>query len=152
MNKEVKFILSKATEEDIVNHLLHCDTDFIPPLSDRVDIDTYAHKITNKSMRFEAWDNEILVGLVAIYCNDSEHRIAYITSVSVLPEWQNKGIASQLIKQCVENVKSTSFELVELEVNSDNLAAIKSYEKNNFIINKINGRSIFMQLKIREEM
>ena len=79
----VEYLLNKASELEIAKHLLHCDADFIPPLSNRIDINKYAQKIASRATRFEAWSDSTLVGLVAAYCNDQENHIAYITSVSV---------------------------------------------------------------------
>lgn len=146
MSESVEFCLNKATEEEISNHLSICDDDFVPPLSRRVAIGSYAHKIAENAMRFEAWEADVLVGSIAAYCNDSERRIAYITSVSVLRRWQGRGIASRLLELCVEYVKERGFDCIELEVDSGNVGATKLYEKNSFTLNKMTGRLATMQL------
>ena len=69
---------NKASEIEIAEHLTRCDTDFVPPLSGRVEINDYVQKIFGKATTFEAWSSGALVGLVATYCNDQEKRIAYI--------------------------------------------------------------------------
>ena len=74
--KPIAFRSSKATEAQIAEHLARCDADFVPPLSGRVEINDYAKKISIKAKRFEAWSGDILVGLVAAYCNHHEKRIA----------------------------------------------------------------------------
>ena len=63
MSEGIQFSLNNASEAEIVGHLWHCDANFVPPLSDRVEINDYANKITNKAMRFEAWSGDKLVGL-----------------------------------------------------------------------------------------
>ena len=151
MSKLVEFYLNKATEAQITNHLLLCDADFVPKLSERVEISNYANKIVDRAMRFEAWVDGMLVGLVAAYCNDNEHLTAYITSVSVLKVWQGGGVASQLIQQCIGRVKLLGFKNIELEVDSVNVGAIRLYEKMNFMINRMNDRTMIMQLNAREE-
>lgn len=151
MSESVEFCLNKATEMEIVNHLLLCEADFVPPLSGRVEIGNYAHKIADKATRFEAWADGSLVGLVAAYCNDTQHLAAYITSVSVLQSRQGKGIASQLIRRCIENAKLLGFERIELEVDSENVGAVRLYEEMSFKINGADGRTTTMQLNIREE-
>jgi len=146
MNEPIEFCLNKATEAEITNHFLHCDADFVPPLSGRVEISSYAHKIAGKATRFEAWADGELVGLVAVYCNDSERRAAYTTSVSVLRGWQDRGIASQLMERCVGHVKGLGFERIELEVDSENVGAVRLYEKTGFIIDRVNGRATTIHL------
>jgi ribosomal protein S18 acetylase RimI-like enzyme/2-polyprenyl-3-methyl-5-hydroxy-6-metoxy-1,4-benzoquinol methylase len=152
MSELVEFCLNQATEAEIADHLLRCDADFVPPLSGRVEIDGYAHKIADKAMRFEAWAEGVLVGLVAAYCNDSERCAAYITSVSVLQGWKIRGIASRLMKQCIEHVKEQGFECIELEVDSQNISAAKLYEKMGFIMNRMNDRTAIMHLNTGKEV
>ncbi len=146
MSGSIEVCLNKASESEIVDHLLCCDSEFVPPLSVRVEISTYAKKIASKAIRFEAWAEGALVGLVAVYCNDSECQTAYITSVSVLREWMRRGIASDLIEQCNEHVKGLGFVQIELEVDNENVDAIKLYRKKGFKINMIDGRSTIMYL------
>ena len=149
MSKSVEYCLNKASEIEIANHLLLCEADFVPPLSGRVEIGNYAHKIADKATRFEAWVDGSLVGLVAAYCNDTQHRAAYITSVSVLLSQQGKGIALQLMRSCIENAKLLGFESVELQVDIENAGAIRLYQKLSFKINVVSGRTTTMQLNTR---
>lgn len=146
MSKSVEFGLNKASEAQIACHLQRCDPDFVPRLSDRVEISDYARKIASKAMRFEAWAGDMLVGLVAAYCNDHEQRIAYITSISVLREWKGKGIAAKLMKQCIEHVKGAGMRQIGLDVASNNAPAIGLYEKSGFIVGKTNAPFVTMNL------
>jgi ribosomal protein S18 acetylase RimI-like enzyme len=145
MSGEINFYLNKASEGEILNHLWSCDADFMPPLSIRVEMSDYTHKIAKKATRFEAWVDE-LVGMLAVYCNDSEHRIAYITNVSVLPPWKNKGIASGLLERCIEHVKERGFEQIELEVDEKNTGAIQLYKNHGFMVNRTSGSTMMMHL------
>ena len=106
MTSAVQYLSNTASESQITEHLTRCDAAFVPPLSGRVMINDYAQKIASKAKRFEAWSGGVLVGLVAAYCNDQEKRIAHITSVSVLRDWTGKGIAANLMKQCIEHVRA----------------------------------------------
>lgn len=133
MSAVVHFRRNTASAAQIAEHLGRCDADFVPPLSARVDIGSYAEKIASKAMRFEAWADGLLLGLVAAYCNDREHGIAYITSVSVLKAWTGQGIAARLLDQCVEHALASGLQRVSLEVASDNAPAINLYEKSGFV-------------------
>jgi ribosomal protein S18 acetylase RimI-like enzyme len=150
MNDSVEYVLNKASEADIAEHLSNCDADFIPALSSRVEINDYAKKITRKATRFEAWSGRTLVGMVAAYCNDQEGSIAYITSVSVLKAWKGKGIALKLLKQCIEHAKGSGMRQISLEVASDNMPAIGLYEKNGFVADKANAQFICMNLYLSD--
>jgi GNAT superfamily N-acetyltransferase len=130
----IDYSIGHASKEDLLAHLSRCDSGFVPLLSNRVEIGAYVRKIVDRAERFEAWSSGELVGLVAAYCNASDRDSAFITSVSVLPGWQGKGIASQLMANCMACVRELSFERIKLEVDGNNEAAIALYAKYGFTI------------------
>jgi len=144
--------LNKAGAIQIAAHLRACDNMFVPPLSGRVDIDSYAKKIADKSIRFEGWVEGELVGLVAVYCNDGATPFAYITSVSVLPQWGGRGIASQLVECCIDHVRKLGVMQIELEVDEKNHAAGNLYKKHGFTIKKKDAYSAIMCLTMGNEI
>ncbi len=146
MSEGIEFGLNNASEAQIAGHFSLGDADFNPPLSDRVDIYAYAEKITSKATRFEAWSGDKLVGLVAAYCNDQQQRVAFITSVSVLKDWMGKGIAANLVQQCIAHAKNLGMRQISLEVQRDNLAAIGLYKKSGFMAGKTDAPFVAMDL------
>ena len=151
MNSEIEFCENRADVVQIARHLHACDCAFVPPLSHRVAIDDYAHRIIDKAARFEAWGGGELVGLVAAYCNETGRRVAFITSVSVLSEWQGRGIASKLVTRCTDHANSLGFSRIELEVGQMNAAAIALYSKHGFVIDGEGGSTSTMHLTIGSE-
>jgi ribosomal protein S18 acetylase RimI-like enzyme len=143
---KVEYLSDRASGAQIADHLSGCDADFVPPLSARVDIEHYATKLTSNATRFEAWSNGILVGLVAAYFNDSEKRIVYVTSVSVLRNWKGKGIGARLLGQCIDHAKASGMRQVSLEVASDNVPAIKLYERCGFLTSAAKPPFVCMNL------
>lgn len=148
MDDEVKFCANTSSDMEIADHLSQCDASFVPPLSSRVEIAVYATKLANNAVRFEAWASDKLIGLIAIYCNDEQRSKAYITSVSVMREWQNKGLAQLLLEKCLLHAKSLGFASVELEVHSQNDSALNLYVKNGFQIESRNDHSVTMRLDL----
>ena len=65
-------------------------------------------------------------------------------SVSVLKEYWNKGIGSQLLHEIIQFAKENSFEVIDLQVRSDNLSAIHLYEK--FGFKKIGTHPAFFKI------
>lgn len=130
----IEYCCNRASEDEIAAHLRVCDESFIPPLSSRVEIGGYAHKIAKKAQRFEAWANGELVGLLATYCNAPDRSLAFITSVSILPHWRGRGLASQLLADCIAHVCGLGFARLELEVGQDNGGAIELYKKYGFVV------------------
>lgn len=139
---------NRAGAAEVGAHLRECDASFVPPLSERVDLDAYAEKLVSRAERFEAWSDDRLAGLVAAYCNDSERRAAFVTSVSVLPAWQGHGLASRLLQACIEYAQQAGFERVELEVDLRNTAAAPLYRKHGFTITSTRERTLILQLPV----
>jgi len=149
MNRTAEFCENRATEEQIAAHLALCDARFVPPLSSRLQIREYAHKICTHGMRFEAWEEGSLVALVAMYCNRVDQGLAYITNVSVLEEWLGEHVASHLLERAVHYLKERKFEDVELEVDERNHKAIRLYERHGFVETATNEQSLVMRLRLK---
>jgi ribosomal protein S18 acetylase RimI-like enzyme len=135
MSQHILYLSNQASAADIACHLSSCDSNFLPPLSSRVDLNDYAIKITLHARRFEAWVDDTLIGLVAVYDNDHAGGIAYITNVSILPTWTSKGVATHLLQRCIEYEKQKRMVKLHLNVNKNHLHAIKLYEKRGFVAN-----------------
>lgn len=136
-----------ASEPEILDHLNECDNSFIPPLSSRVDLRSYAKKIVNHAVTFEAWNERKLAGLLAAYFNNSEKRVGYITNVSVLPEFAGKGIGSKLLLRCFHHALKENYPEICLEVNRANIKAISLYRKHNFTQTDEKGDDLIMKWK-----
>lgn len=151
MSEVLEFCENRASAAQIAAHLEACDEAFKPPLSSRVRVDDYAQKIRDRAERFEAWTGEMLVGLVAAYCNDKEGRVAFITSVSVLPERQGAGIASMLLARCISHAAGLRFTRVELELDQRNTPAVSLYVKHGFRFDRQTHHKAIMSLAIERE-
>ena len=143
---KILYTTGSSNESSVLLHLINCDDAFIPSLSSRVDIKSYATKIVEKAQRYEAWSNDELIGLVAVYCNSSDRLCAYITNVSVLPNFAGTGIASKLIQNCKDELSMIGFKSIELEVSYKNKIAIALYIKNGF--NIVEKNSTVQKMKI----
>jgi len=144
----ISYLIDTGTVERIAGHLAKCDAYFVPTLSSRVVLPDYALKICTDAVRFEAWSDDVLVGLVAAYCNDRERFHAYITSVSVLTEWTGGGVATRLLLNCVEYAKLHGLRRISLEVASGHASAIRLYEKCGFLVGETSGPFIKMNLDL----
>jgi ribosomal protein S18 acetylase RimI-like enzyme len=144
----VSYAAGAATAEQIAAHLVRCDARFEPSLSARVDIAAYAAKLSAHASRFEAWSDGELVGLVAAYCNDLTRGTAYITSVSVLEKWAGLGIATTLLRRCIDYAKLEGFRQIRLEVSSSSRRAIELYRKCGFSARGPGGSSMSMTIDL----
>ena len=132
MHEELFFSTNGANQGELLAHLNRCDELFVPRLNERTNIEAYCKKIRTNCVRFEAWHEQALIGCVATYCNDKKKRVGYITNVSVVPEWQSRGIATRLMSDCFNHVIATGFNVLELEVDYRNLLAVTFYRKLGF--------------------
>jgi GNAT superfamily N-acetyltransferase/SAM-dependent methyltransferase len=147
---EPHFAKGRANAWQIEQHLRACDSQFVPPLSARVDLVAYARKLAERSSSFEAWSEGELVGLVATYFGAERGSEAHISNVSVLPQWTGQGIASALLNQCIEGAKLAHQGSIKLEVSADNSAAVRLYTGAGFVIRSTLGTICAMQLMLQE--
>ena len=142
----INYNTKTALVEDIYSHLKECNNNFIPPLDEKVNIMNYSKKIYEKAITFEAWNEKILIGLIATYLNDAENKMAFITNVSTIKAYMGNGIASELMKMCISYSKSHNFNEINLEVSSKNTDALNLYKKYGFVKNKEEDSITFMRL------
>jgi ribosomal protein S18 acetylase RimI-like enzyme len=142
MSYTIVFSMNQSSMDDLASHLVRVDATFEPALSSRVEIRAYAQKLHNQAVRFEAWLGEELIGLVACYCNQPVGGKAFATSVSVWSEYQGQGIATRLMRQCIEHLRGLGFCHIELEVNQRSLSAVALYQKIGFNILRSSGSTL----------
>jgi ribosomal protein S18 acetylase RimI-like enzyme len=145
---QISLTINRAGADQIARHLLRVDALYKPSLSSRIDIDAYSQKLHERTIRFEAWVAEELIGLVASYSNQSKKRAAFVTNVSVLSDFQGLGIASNLMRQCIEYSIHLGLSQIELEVDQRSLPAIKLYKKLGFNTLCESGSTLTMAIKL----
>lgn len=145
---EIVCKIKTATMKDILTHLKECNDNFYPPLNKRVNLEEYSRKIYEKSVTFEAWKEVYLVGLVSIYFNNDTDRSAYITNVSVLKSFMGLGVASELLRQCIQYAVIENFVEIKLEVHKESNHAINLYRKFDFVVDSVDNAFLKMKLKL----
>ena len=147
----LEFKTRTASAQAVIEHLNACSNCFDPPLNTRVDIGTYGDKIIDKAVTFEAWENNLLIGLIAAYLNDFESKTCFITNVSILPQYHRRGIAKKLLLRLLEDCKSLGFVKVKLEVSSNNAPALSFYSQHGFSVIEKNGNKLTMEMVLKNE-
>lgn len=125
-NFNIKF--NKSNFKQINSHLLSVSNLFIPSLSSYVNIEKYSSKLINNANRFEVFDNDKLIALLAFYEKSDE---IFVTNLSVCKTQLNNGIAKSLIFELFDYSKT---KFIRLEVFKLNKKAIKFYLLNDFYI------------------
>lgn len=131
--ENIHYKTNQSDFNDIYYHLMECDLFFNPKLSEKIDIVEYSKKINAKAIRVEAWNNDLLIGLVAYYFNP-ENSTAFITNVSVLDSFKGLGIAKKLLQEAINQIEFINCISIQLEVGKSSFAAINLYLKFDFEI------------------
>lgn len=105
-------------------------------LQKRVDIDAYLKKISEFANVYAAGNDTDICAFAAMYANDTENRIAYITLIGVRPDKQRSGFGTELFCFCEKEAKEMGMASLKLEVNRHNIKAIEFYKKQGMKIEK----------------
>ena len=144
---DISYKIKTAKANHISLHLTECSDSFVPPLAERVNINEYVKKIFKKSVTFEAWADQLLIGLLAAYFNYVDG-IVFITNVSLLKNFVGYGIASNLLEMCIRYAGENNFREITLEVHENNSDAISLYKKFRFAIYQTKNNELLMKRQI----
>lgn len=147
----IEYARSRASEKQVLDHLLRCDERYHPPLSQRVDISEYARKLHTRAETLEAWHAGNLVGVVAIYINEATGE-AFISSVSVDATFSGRGIGSSLVGDAIALARSRGTDAIALEVSPQSPHAVQVYMKHGFrVSNDLPNDTLHMKLSLSEQ-
>jgi len=134
-NNDIQFLCSYSnpmSRSELVEALKTLG-DLLPdPLSERVNIAEYAEKLLKFAEIFYAKSENRIIGMVALYANDMQTRIAHIPLVVVANQYQHKGVGKELMLQAIALAKSRDMDSVWLYVHKENGHAIDFYYKLGF--------------------
>ena len=149
INHAWDFREDSASEDEIFRHLSACNLDFVPPLDRKVDLRNYARKLADRAATFEAWKEDVLVGLVAAYPPASDHpKRVFVSNVSVLNEFASRGLAGELVRRCLEKACALGADFAELEVSEEHTRALGFYLHLGFEKTKSKGGLVMMKMSL----
>lgn len=143
------YLKNNSNLNDVLTHLHKVNNEFIPPLSEVVDLEKYSKKIFEYADRIEIWEKNILIGLIAYYVN-FENQNVFITNVSLEKDFHGKKIAEKLFEVFEKEIVKIGLSNIILEVNKDNNKAIKFYHKLNFNKIQVKNENLIMQKIVKE--
>lgn len=120
----------------------------MPPLSIRLDIDNYAVKLNRFAVHFCAILNDKLIGFSGCYFNDPFNNIAFISSLSIVREFQRKGVSKKLLTTIIQFGIKKGFCRIRLQVHVSNKPALRLYSGNGFLETSRNMNQIEMVLNL----
>lgn len=130
MKKDIDYIRATLDLEAVHTLLQKCDEEFVPPLSQTMNLKQYAQKLSDFAQFVIALDNGSEAGFVAYYLNDEGHFI-YVPLIWVSREHQRKGVGQKLIAQ-LSDLSLIGYSSILLEVLKTNTTALAFYKKELF--------------------
>ncbi len=121
-------------EKKIADFLSFSDEDFIPILSQRIDIESYVKKIIKYAQVYCIISENQILGMCAIYLNNGIE--GFITSFNISKQFQNQGYGKLLLERVLHEAKLQNYKTVTLEVDKNNNNAIAFYKKFAFKIER----------------
>lgn len=133
VNSMTKPIIEKSCSEfRILEFLSSVDREFVPFLSEKVNLSQYAHKLSEQARNVFLVVDGYDVGHAAYYSNDLQSRTAFLTSICVRPGFRGSGLAEVLLGRVLLGAMNDGMKKLLLEVDKRNQAAVRFYRKHGF--------------------
>ncbi len=78
-------------------------------LSELVDLETYAKKLSENALYFALYDKEELVGFCASYFNDDISKVGYVSIISIAVGYRGLGLGGELIDHIIGYARQNLF-------------------------------------------
>lgn len=138
-------ITSKLQFQEVLNILKQGENDFHPPLSQSIELVTYAEKLSTYANFVTVRDENTIVGCIAYYNND-DGKFIYISHYWVNGEYQHNHYGQRMLEVLIDNNRN-KYNEIRLEVVKDNPAYF-FYQKNGFVIHENRENKYLLTLSI----
>lgn len=132
-------------KQKFYDFLKKVDYDFPTPLSDRVDLMEYASKLADKATVSAVFDNQDILAMVAMYCNDVVTGFAYVPMVAVVPKARGRKLSKALMKCAIQMARDNGFKTIG--IHTENPVALHLYESLGFVVIEGEERK-YLELKL----
>ena len=145
----MELVKIRRSKTQIMEYLIYNNDLFNPPLNLRVNVEIFASKIFSNAEQWWVFQDENPIAFMACYFNNFDKRIGFVTSISVMKDYQNKSFGTKLINSAIEYGKNKDFKKIRLEVYEKNSKAILFYRKCDFLPVKNQNGMILMNLELK---
>jgi len=128
----VNRIIHDNDAERVEAFLRMADQEFTPPLSQRVDLLEYSVKLAACAENFFAVCDAVDKAHAAVYANDMNTELAFLSSICILPAFRSEKISKPLLDACCRLASERGLRRISLEVDRGNQRAIAFYTRNSF--------------------
>ena len=110
------------------------------PLSQRVELNQYAQKVTENGNILAISKNNKIRAAILFYANDSNKKRAYITLIATTPQYKKSGYGSQLLNAAELKAQEAGMKYMTLETDFSNTQAIAFYAKRGYKVEYVNSK------------
>lgn len=146
---DIKVKRNQLSQIDIQQYF-EKNVDMLREMFERVDLIVFSAKISTYAVHFSVSDQDDIIGFMAAYCNDEESKIAYITTISISPKYQGKGLGKKLLEEGIKYARQKGYLYVRLQVRKANIIALKFYEGFGFQKVETCENSFFLEKAINQ--
>ena len=130
--------------EQVLAFLYETDKEFQRPLSEKVNLEEYARKLSQYSSFSYCIEQDEIIGMISCYTNRPPE--GYISNVCVKSNYQGLGVFDKMFNVLVERLHVLGINKLKLEVDDDNVDAQLVYLKKGFnIIGEGGAHSKYME-------
>lgn len=132
--KELNFIQlnnESGELERLFQLIIQIDSEFLFPLDQEEKLKTYCKKLIDNAHNFILSDSECDIGILSIYANDHKNKMAFTSTIGILPSFRGGSIGVSLVKFAIEFAKEEGMEFYKAEVSKKNakwLAFLQRYK------------------------
>lgn len=144
---DFRYTFSTLSFEEVRRFLLETDKEFPTPLSESVDINDYARKLSTYSDFSLCYYGDELIGMISCYTNRPP--MGYISNVCVKKDYQGRGVFQGMFVCLLDKVKHKKISVIRAEVDIFNYSAINTYLKRGFILVEARAESRKLLIEYR---
>ena len=137
----------RLKEKDAIYRAIQSLSTHCSSLKSRVDLNQYSQKLAEHSYTVLLKDENRVLGVAAMYINDSENKAAFITLIGIRSQFQKSGYGSILLQHCIEKAVEAGMKKIRLEVDNDNPKARDFYDRNGFQFENTSDRDSTFLIK-----
>ena len=116
----------RLKEKDAIYRAIQSFSTEFSSLKSRVDLNQYSQKLAEHSYTVLLKDENRVLGVAAMYINDSENKAAFITLIGIRSQFQKSGYGSILLQHCIEKAVETGMKKIRLEVDNNKILVTRS--------------------------
>jgi ribosomal protein S18 acetylase RimI-like enzyme len=158
--RKISMVICRLNEsiwgvQELIELFRDLDDDFDPPFRTRIEsFETFAQKLCRFGQIHVAYDDKEIFGAIGYYCNDHKTRKGYISYFGIRRPYRDRGIANDLLKACIEAVRSAGMRTLTVRADKSNARAVQFYKIHGFRVayeapaDMVTEGKVFLELKL----